>query len=706
MNPPASQPKSGSPEPGDPTGGVFAWLWRAKVQLWAAIGAGVLLLVGALLQRVHESTALTGETLVWISLGLGMVYGVRAAIEALSERSVDIDVLMVVGAGLAAGIGHPEEGSLLLFLFTLSGALEDLALARTRREIEALHKLMPQAALAWRGGDWVECSPESLGVGEQIKIRPGEIVPVDAEVVSGESGVDQSTLTGESLPREVRPGEAVYSGTVNLDRALEATVVRIASESSLHKILRLVTEARQQREPIQRLIDRLGEPYAIGVLVTSAVVLLAWWLVFRDPFTTAAYTAITFLIVLSPCALIIATPTATLTTIGRGARAGVLFKGGQAIERLSRVGAVCFDKTGTLTVGKPTLVSLEPVGWSDRERLLALAAALEQDSTHPIARAVIEAAKSKGVKPARVEEMVHSAGRGVRGRLEGDEVAVGDYAFVESAIPVCLRARVREVLDGTRRAGQIAAVVGAGGEHGAAAVLVIADPVREGAEGLVRQLHGLGVKPVRMMTGDNRVTAEQIARRLGLDRWDAELLPEDKVRLLHETKREQRERARASRWPNRVLPGVAFIGDGVNDAPALAAADVAIGIGSIGSDAALESSDIVLLNDDLECVPWAMRLARRARGILGFNIVSAMGVIVVMGLWTLVGSRIGRGLEMWQGVIAHEGGTLLVVLNSLRLLWARGVKHEAAVTSARERERVPEPEGAMHPDPEPAAAVH
>lgn len=700
MSEPSSIPPADAAESTEVARGPFSWLWRARVQLWVAGAAGLLLLIGVAAPRVAPGATGAGAALVWVSLALGMLYGIRSALEALAARSVDIDVLMVVGAGLAAGIGHPAEGALLLFLFTLSGALEELALARTKREIEALHRLMPETALVWRRDAWVECAPEDLSVGERVKIRPGDVVPVDAEVAEGESAVDQSTLTGESLPRHVRPGDTVYSGTVNLDRTLETKVVRTASESSLHKILQLVTEARQQREPMQQLIDRLGEPYAMSVLATSAIVMLAWWLVFGDPFTTAAYTAITFLIVLSPCALIIATPTATLTTIARGARAGVLFKGGQAIERLSRVGAVCFDKTGTLTVGRPTLVGLEPVGWSDRERLLALAASLEEDSTHPIARAVNEAAAKRGFAPVRVEEVVHTAGRGVRGRVDDDEVAVGDYEFVEGVIPVCLRAKVREVLDRTRRTGQVAAVVGAGGAHGAAAVLVIADPVREGAKGLVRQLHALGVKPVRMMTGDNRVTAEHIASRLGLDRWDAELLPEDKVRLLHETKEQQKGRARASRWPRRVQPGVAFIGDGVNDAPALAAADVAVGIGSIGSDAALESSDIVLLNEDLECVPWALRLARRARALLAFNIVTAMSVIVFMGLWTLLGSRTGRPVPMSLGVVAHEGGTLLVVLNSLRLLWTPGVVHDGSMAPSAQPQQ-PESE----PIPALAAAV-
>lgn len=649
---------------GEPTP---SWIWLPKFQLVMALIAGALLIVGVGLDWMMGLAI--GRAMIWASLAIGMVYGVRAASEAIRSLTVDIDVLMVVGAGLAAGIGHPGEGALLLFLFTLSGALEDLALARTKREVEALHQLMPTEAVAQRDGEWTEVTPESLLTGDRIKVRPGGRVPADANIEEGRSSIDQSTLTGESLPRTVGAGDAIYAGTVNLDNAIVAVVVRPAAESSLQKVLNLVMEAREQREPMQQLIDRVGQPYATGVLALSLAILLVWWLAFGEPFSSAAYTAITFLIVLSPCALILATPTATLAAIARGARAGVLFKGGQSIERLSRVGAVCFDKTGTLTFGRASLVSVVPIAWSNTDRLLSVAAGLEADSTHPIAKAVRDGAVRRGLMPATVSDMQHTAGQGVTGRFEGDEVAVGSFDFVEPIIPVCLRHKLLEVLTQAQTEGRLGAVVAAGGDHGAAAALVIADEMRPGAEGMVRELHALGVKPVVMLTGDNPVTAEFIASRVGIDRWHADLMPEHKVRLLRELKAErQRDPSNGRRYP-----AVAFIGDGVNDAPALAAADVAVAIGSIGSDAALESSDIVLLNDDLACVPWAMLLARRARSILRFNIAVAMAVIILMGLATLIGSRTGLTVPMSVGVVAHEGGTLFVVVNALRLLWTPGV---------------------------------
>ncbi len=657
-----------------------AWLiLRPRVQVALAGLAGVLLLVGVTLEL---SGVEAGVVLVWISLGIGMVYGLHAALEALRELSVDIDVLMVVGAGLAAGVGHPEEGALLLFLFVLSGGMEALAMARTRREIEALHRLMPTEALRLENGEWAVCSPDDLRAGDTIRVRPGDALPVDATVLEGQSSVDQSTLTGESMPRRVVEGDEVYAGTVNLVRPLSARVIRPAEESSLQRILSLVTEAREQREPMQRLIDRLSQPYAIGVLCASVLIMMVWWSMPAFSFTQAAYVAITFLIVLSPCALIIATPTATLATIARGARSGVLFKGGQSIDRLSRIGAVCFDKTGTLTIGRPTVSRVDAIGWSDPKRMLGLASGLETDSTHPIARAVHDAALASGISAHPITGTHHEPGRGIVGEIDGVPAAIGLYDYVEEHIPVCLRSLTRDRIQAVHHEGQISAVVAVGGPQGAAAVLVIEDPIRPSAKSMVRSLGGLGVAPVRMMTGDSPAAAEHIASQVGIDVWDASLLPEDKVRLMRETKEELRDRTQ---------PGVAFIGDGVNDAPALAAADVAIGIGSIGSDAALESSDIVLLSDDLAGVPWALRLARRARGILRFNIVFALAVIIGMGIATLVGSLTGWTVEMWVGVLAHEGGTLFVVLNSLRLLWAPGPSHAAQIGDAPSLSSAPVP---------------
>ncbi len=668
--------------------------WKLPDELKATLVAGGALLVGYGATKFFRGTVTEGcgRVLVWSGLSIGLVYGFRAAWGALKGRTFDIDVLMVLAAVLAAVLGHPEDGGLLLFLFNLSGALEERAMKRTMRAVEALHKLMPTEAMVFRGGQWVACEPRSLAVGERIRIRPGELVAADATVAEGSSSIDQSTLTGESMPRAIGPGEEVYAGTLNVQHPLEAVVTRPAAESSLQKVLNLVISAQQRREPVQRFIDRVSGPYATGVVVVSTLVFLVWWLGFKDQASHAAYTAIALLIVASPCALVIATPTATLAAISRAARAGLLFKGGQAIDRLARMRAVCMDKTGTLTLGKARLQQVHAVAWSDGNRLLGIAAGLEAGSTHPIARAVTEAAHGRGVGALEIERAKDLPGKGLSGFVQDAEARLGTFEHCEAVVPVCLRARVREVLERVRTRGQIGVVVAWAGESGGeeqghAAVLILSDSVRPGAKELVSELEALGVSPVRMLTGDNAATAAYIAQQIGLKDWKAELLPQDKVRFLEETKAEIRVR-------DKGRSGVGAIGDGVNDAPVLAAADVSIGIGTIGSDAALESSDIVTLNEDLRIVAWGVRLARATRAVVAFNLALALAVIGGMGLATLVGSRTGWDVPLSVAVLAHEGGTLIVVLNSLRLLLTRAPMSGTGVGKVEEERAVHVPRAA------------
>lgn len=665
-------------------------LFSPRVQLRAAILAGALLLLGFILRAAfHLNTYHIPE---WASLAIGLLYGLKAAADSLKQKAFDIEVLMAVAAILAAYVGHPEEGALLLFLFVLAGALEDLAMERTRREVEALHKLMPAEALVKRGADYVPVSPEALVVGDIVRIRPGERVPADCSVTEGISSFDQSAITGESMPRDVKPGDELFAGTINNDDPVDARVLRPASDSSVQRILNLVTSAAAQRAPVQRTIDRLGQPYAIGVMVLSIAVVLVWWLIFKVPLVGdaatrgALYTGITLLIVASPCALVIATPTATLAAISRAARGGVLFKGGQSLQRLARINALCFDKTGTLTFGRPRLYEVHPVAWSDGNELLAIAAGLEADSTHPIAAAIRDAASTRGITPASITSINHVVAKGIEGRTGDCPVRLGRYSFVEPLIPICFRNRVQDVLEKIQDRGHVAVSVAQDCTHheggGQAAVLIMADSVRPGAGTLVKQLHALDVKPVRMLTGDNALTARRVAESLHLDAFDADLLPQDKLNIIRELREKQGKR-------------VGVIGDGVNDAPALASADASIAIGGIGAAAALESADSVLLTDDLAAIPWVIALARRTSRIITFNLFFALGIIIIMITATLIGSRTGHHVPMSAGVLAHEGGTILVVLNSLRLLFIKG--YAAPTTHPAPRRRAPA-------SPEPARA--
>lgn len=650
-------------------------LFVPRTQVIAALLAGALLLVSLILYLTHVSAAAVG-TLHWVALAIGLVYGSKAAFEAAKKQFVDIDVLMVVAAVLAAVIGAPAEGALLLFLFVLAGGLEELAMEKTTRSVEALHKLMPTKAELWDAAknDWALVAPATLKPGDRVRIRPGEQVPADAKLTVGRTSIDQASLTGESQPRLAEPGDEVYGGTVNVGDVVECVVTKAAGESALARILHLVTEAQQQREPVQQLIDKLSQPYAVGVFVVSIAVFLVWWLALGNQVRDAMYTAIGLMIVLSPCALVLATPTATLAGISRGARGGVLFKGGKSIERLARLGAVAFDKTGTLTIGRPVVRTITVYGETDERAMLAVARGLEETSTHPISHAVVEAAKARGVEPAVVSDVRYDAGRGVRGTLNGTEARMGSLTFTREQIPEAFRQKIDDTLAGLQGRGLIGNVCV---YNGGVAVFILADAVRPGAECLVERLHTLGVRPVVMLTGDNKLTGASVGKQLKLDEVHAEQLPENKVE--HVQKLKDRLATEAGRGSCRA---VGVIGDGVNDAPALALADVSIAIGSIGSDAALENADIVLLADDLSAVPWAVALARRVRRTITINLMFALGAMAVMGVGVITGSLFGWRMPLWMGVIGHEGGTLLVVAHSLSIL-----THRAIPTCPRTTER-------------------
>lgn len=648
-------------------------MFSPRGELIASIIIGALLLAWFVLVELVGLTVL--EPLCWVSLGVGLVYGARASAGALRGGVINIDVLMVVAALLAAWVGHPDEGALLLFLFVLSGSLESLAMERTKREVRALHALAPTEATVLRDNQWKICAPSDLRIGERIRISAGAVIPVDARVAQGRTSVDQASLTGESLPRTVQVGDEIFAGTVNVGNPIEASVLREERESSLQHVLDLVTRAQAQREPIQRVIDRVSQPYAIGVFVATALIFTIWVGMLDKTTEHAAYVAVTFLIVASPCALIIATPTATLAAISRAAREGVLFKGGQAIERLARMRAVCLDKTGTLTQGRPALESVEILaGNAESSWILAAARALEAGSTHPVAVAITRAADAAGVPTLSADELTADAGLGVAGVIDGRRVRVGSVSFVREIAPRDLADRIQQRMNDLHESGRIgAAMVWTEPDGGvsSAALLAMSDPIRDAAPDFIAQLHDLGIKPVRMLTGDEPAAAKRIAEILGLDAWNARLRPDDKVRIVRETKDAMRRGDQASTSIGTPRFGVGFIGDGVNDAPALAAADVSIAIGTIGSDAAMESADIVLLHDDLRRVPWALSLARRCRAIVVANLTLALTVIVVMAAATLIGSLLDRPVPLGIGVLAHEGGTVLVVANSLRLLLVR-----------------------------------
>lgn len=650
-------------------------VWHTRItanhELVASILAGGLLLAGFVLSRVlagageshsdHLRPQSVDQWLIWSSLVIGMVYGGRAAVDALRDFEFNIDVLMVLGAGLAAWLGHPEEGALLLFLFVLSGALEDLAMKRTTSAVTALNSMIPTETLVSRRGEWTPIEPDEARLGDVVLVRPGERVPTDGRVRRGTSELNQASLTGESRPRTVTEGDEVFAGTINESHPIEVEVTRIAADSSLQRVLNLVLSAQERRQPVQQLIDRLSMPYSVSVLVICTLVLVVLHFGFARDWSSAAYTSITLLIVASPCALIIATPTATLSSISRAARAGVLFKGGESIERLASFRCAALDKTGTLTMGRPRVQQVHPVAWSDSATLLGLAAGLEQGSTHPFAQAIIEESARRGIEPIECDRLSFQPGLGVSGTYQGSEVRLGRFSHVRELMPVCLHARVHEVMEVLHERGTLAVALAWRDQAG---VFVLRDEPRPGGADMVREFHALGIRPIVMLTGDVHGVAGRLSAHLGLDEYRAELHPDQKLQYV--------ETMRVEHGP------VGVVGDGVNDAPSLAASDAGIAIGGIGSDAALETADVVLMNEDLRAVSWAVRLARQTRRTIRVNLTFALAAIVLLAVGTLAG-----WINLSLGVLGHEGGTLLVVANGLRLLlYPSPVTRPAAIAEA------------------------
>ena len=568
----------------------------------------------------------------------GVPTGIRALRELFVERRLDIDLLMVLAAVAAALVGEALDGAVLLALFSLSGMLESRALGRARKAVEALMAMRPDRALRVTPTGVEEVQVANLVVGDRVVLRPGARVPVDGLVVEGSGAVDESTITGEALPVNKAAGDAVHEATVNLHGVLTMQVGRILAESTVARMIKLVTDAQAMKAPSERFSEWFGARYTIAVLVGSSLV-LGGLLAFGWTLHDAAYRAATVLVAASPCAVVISVPAAILSALSAAARGGVLFKGGAALEMLAEVQAFAFDKTGTLTTGRAEVtqfVELEPGA-------LALLAGVEAQSEHHIAAAVLRHAAAEGVVPVTVTEVQAYPSEGIAGRTEGDQVWAGNARMVARMGADGADGR----LAGLRAGDQTLVHVGRGTRLLGAAT--VADmPRASAAAGLAALRSRLG--QVLMMTGDRREVALRIGTELGFAARDihAGLLPQDKVALLDSMAAKGR---------------VAFVGDGVNDAGALARADVGIAMGAAGSEVALQAAEVALLSDDLQRLAMAHALAKRTARIIKQNLAFALGAMVVLVIGGLF-----FALPLPLAVIGHEGGTLIVVLNGLRLL--------------------------------------
>ena len=584
--------------------------------------------------------------------------GVRSAIASLREKVLDIDVLMVLAALGAAIIGAPFEGALLLFLFSFSNVLQRHALERTQKAIESLLTLRPSEALVKRAAGNVKVAVEDLETGEIVIVRPGEQIPVDGVICEGSTNVDESSLTGESMPVSKTLGGSLFAGTLNQSGGIELRVTKRSEDSALARMVKLVAEAQAEKSKAQRFLEQAEQYYAMGVIALTIIVFLVPYLFWGGSFATAFYRAMTVMVVASPCALVISTPATVLSAIGGAARRGILIKGGSHLERAAKIDIVAIDKTGTLTVGKPSLTEIVTGGEAHPLSaplppaaldLLKAAAALEAKSEHPLAHAIVQSAEKLGMELPLATDFQSTAGKGAEATIGPVRYLVGSERLFRELNSAGL-AELAEVSKPLQEKGKTCVWLGTreGDAVTARAVLVMADTIRPEALHLADDLHRLGVKKVVMLTGDHRLVAKAIAQEAKVDEVRAELLPEDKLEVIRQLKLEGT---------------VMMIGDGVNDAPALAMADIGMAMGAAGTDVAMETADVVLMGDRLENIPLLLAHARRAKRVLIQNLVFASAVIVV-----LIISALGFSLALPLGVIGHEGSTVLVCLNGLRLL--------------------------------------
>lgn len=572
--------------------------------------------------------------------------------ELLQKRSLDVHFLMLAVAVGSASIGAWGEGAMLLFLFSLSGALEHYAMGRTSREIRSLFKSAPKEAIVLDGsGHESHVAVEQLQPGMRLLVKPGEQFPVDAEVVKGATASDESNLTGEATPVEKKIGDTVLAGTMNLWGAVEATVLRQASQSALQKIIHLIREAQHLKAPSQRFTDKFGTGYTYGVLALTTVMFFVWWLGFGlEPFISTAttksafYKAMTLLVVASPCALVLSIPSAVLAAIAWGAKRGVLFRGGAAVENLAQVSVVAMDKTGTLTTGELRVERIESFPPGREQEVARLAFALERLSTHPLARAITRYGKQQALAPVSIGHVESITGAGLQAPYGSGMVRLGKRswlaggahaALINAAVPT--EAGFSEVWLET---------------DGLVGRILLRDDVRPQAREVVEKLRALGLRSV-VLTGDRKATGEHLKSQLDVDEVRSELKPEEKVAAIQSFAAQQHR--------------VAMIGDGVNDAPSLAVADVGVAMGARGSDAALEQAEVVLMHDRLENFLTAFQLSRKARRVIQQNLVISLGTVAVLVICALLGK-----IPLTLGVVGHEGSTVIVVMNSLRLLLARG----------------------------------
>jgi heavy metal translocating P-type ATPase len=615
--------------------------WWKYPPLRSALVAGVIAGLGFVLAHAGLLTEQYENWFYWIAIPMGGWHWVHEGIEGLvREREVGIDVLMIAATLGAALLGLWDEAAALVVLYGAAEGTEEYTYARTRHAIRALLDLAPKEARLLRDGQEITVPAETLKPGDVFRVRPGEAIPTDGVILRGQSSLDESPVTGESIPVDKGPQMKVFAASINRQGALDIQATAAFADNTLSKIIHLVEEAQERKGRAQQWIERFGRRYSPAVLSASALLATVPW-VLGLPAGEWAARAVVLLVAAAPCALVMSTPVAMAAAIGAAGRQGILIKGGVHLEHLGAIRVVAFDKTGTLTRGEPQVTDVIALAGAERE-LLSLAAGLEQFSEHPLARAIMDHARALGIEIPAVDRFEALAGAGARAVLDGRAYFIGNAQLLQQQGANV--AAIAPQIEALQQQGKTVVLVG--GDGTVLGLIALRDRVRDGAKDVVRRLHSLGVRVV-MLTGDNRITAEAVARELGIDEARAALKPEDKVRAVGELTR-------------RYGP-VLMVGDGVNDAPALAAATCGVAMGVAGSDAAIESADVALMADDLAKVETALAFGRKSRGVRLQNIAFSVLVLAL-----LIPAAVSGWMNVAFAVVVHEVSELLAVANGLR----------------------------------------
>jgi Cd2+/Zn2+-exporting ATPase len=628
--------ESEAPEYGD----FFSW---KNTKLLVTIASGVLFLTGVLGQTVMDQPLVYYPAYVAAIL-VGGYYIARRGVASIRERYLDMNVLMMVAVVGAVLISAWEEAASIVFLFSMAEVLESYSVARTRRSIGELIDFTPHQALVKRGDQEIRVDVNDLKIGDTVVVKPGERLPVDGEVFAGSSAVDESAVTGESVPVEKKQGDPVYGGTLNGQGALEINVTKRYEDNVISKIIQLVEEAELTKAPTERLIDRFSRYYTPIVVSLAVLVMFLPTLLFGAPFTEWFYRGLVLLVISCPCALVISTPVSVVSAISGGARRGVLYKGGLYLERMGQVKVVAFDKTGTLTQGKPQVEEIIPLnGYSERE-VLKVAASAENRSEHHLAKAILAKAKEENVEVVKAEGFSAFAGKGVAIVFQERRVFTGSPQFFRD-LQVDMAAHEARI-DELSSTGRTVILVGT--EKELMGILTVRDLPRKEAPEVVKGLRDLGIKVV-MLTGDDAKVAQGVAGEVGIDEYQARLLPQDKVKAVEELR--------------QMYGPLLMVGDGVNDAPALAKADVGVAMGVAGTDVALEAADVALMGDDLRTLLYGMKLSRRSRRVIKQNVGASLAIKLALTVLALPGL-----VTLWMAILFGDLGVSLgVISNALRL---------------------------------------